>query len=382
MGLMFLGLSLPPAVRLVEPSVSATAPAASALWLAPTTTPSSRSALAIAIDKLSDGQATVALPALMRATADPELGGYARLYVGRAQLALGRVDEADATARKLLATPPKGYLGDAALSLAAQVAEVQSDWPAAIRALRLLERSKPIDPAQVSLRMGRAALKSGDLYTAMAAFSKTYYEFPLSSEAADAGVELTRLAAPGTRPNRETFQADLDRAETLYAGKRYTDARTLLLALRPVATADERGRVDLRLGATEYALKHYAAARDLLRPLADADSDQQLDAQFFYFSTLRELGRQDEYVAMARAFANGHPTHPLAEEALNNLGTHYTLVDDDEQAAAVLAELYARYPNGVRADRAAWRSGWWAFKNGRFRETIATFESSVPSFAL
>ena len=43
---------------------------------------------------------------------------------------------------------------------------------------------------------------------------------------------------------------------------------------------------------------------------------------------------------------DAHPGSVLAEEALNNLATHYVLVGDDEQAAQVLAELYARFPDG------------------------------------
>lgn len=48
------------------------------------------------------GRAAAALPVFTGATADPLLGGYARLYQGRAELALDRPDAAMASAGRVL----------------------------------------------------------------------------------------------------------------------------------------------------------------------------------------------------------------------------------------------------------------------------------------
>jgi len=64
------------------------------------------------------------------------LGGYARLYAGRAQFALDRSREAADAARAVIATSPGGALGEAALWLLADAAEDTQDWSDARNALR------------------------------------------------------------------------------------------------------------------------------------------------------------------------------------------------------------------------------------------------------
>ena len=76
-------------------------------------------------------------------------------------------------------------------------------------------------------------------------------------------------------------------------------------------------------------------------------------------SALRELGQHDEYIALTRELVAEFPDSSWSEEALNNLGTHYILTNDDQRAAEVFAELFAKFPTGTRGERAAWKAGWW-----------------------
>src|SRR5690349_13887445 len=64
------------------------------LWLAPAVDPAAPSDLARAAGLVAAGRAAEAVPILVRQTGDPELGGYAHLYLGRAHLALGHEDQA------------------------------------------------------------------------------------------------------------------------------------------------------------------------------------------------------------------------------------------------------------------------------------------------
>jgi len=377
---VFLGFLfwMPTASNRVEVAY-AVAPAASAFWLAPASSSAAKSGLALAVDEFTQGRAADALPVFARNARDPELGGYALLYLGRAQLALNRTTDARATSERLLAAQPTGYLGEAALWLASDLAEAASDWPRAIGTLQALAASKSLDVAKANLRLAQAALAADDRNLAIAALTRVYYDFPLSAEAPEAGTELTRLA-PVVAPTHDDLARNLDRAQALFVARRYPDARAAFVALRGQADGDERQLVDLRIGACDFRMKRYGAARDELQPLTDTSSPSQLEAQFLYLSTIRELGRKDEYVSLARGFVDAHPTDPLAEEALNDLATHYVLSDDDGKAAAVLAELYARFPAGPHADRAAWRAGWWAYKSGDNAETIRFFESAASTF--
>src|SRR5699024_7845524 len=87
-----------------------------------------------------------------------------------------------------------------------------------------------------------------------------------------------------------------------------------------------------------------------------------------------------EYVSRTRALVAEFPDSSWSEEALNNLGTYYILENDDESAARVFAELYEKFPGGARAERAAWKAGWWHYRQGHYAETIRLFESAASTF--
>jgi soluble lytic murein transglycosylase len=362
---------------------AAVATPASDLWLAPATeVPAARQTLAQAVEAYSEDEADRALPIFAKAASDPALGGYALLYLGRAQLKLNRTSEAVSTAKQLLSRSPAGYLGDAALWLAAEAAEATSDWPASVRFLQTLAAGQPMDPQRVHLRLGRAAARTDDQKLAASSFNRVYYEFPLTSEAVDAGIELDKLAGPNppSPPTPERVKLDLGRAERLYNAARYADARKAFEPLRAVTAGDERQMVDLRLAQCDYQLKRFPAAYEAFRDYIERSRNRQQEAQFYLLSTLRQMGRKDEYLSLVRAFVDGNAGHQFAEAALNELGTYWILENDDAKAAEVFAEMYRLFPQGVYADRAAWKAGWWAYKNGNYAETVRVFEAAAVTF--
>ena len=351
------------------------------LWLAPDANPSaSAAAFAKAVTQLADGKAGLALPVFSKATSDPVLGGYALLMQGRAQLALKKTTEAKFSADQLLKVEPKDYLRESAYLLAADVAEANGDWAAEMRALQGAADMKPIAGATLYLRLGRAAKQAGELNTARGAFGKVLYEFALSPDAADAEAELALLADPGAVPNRDRASLDIGRGEQLYAAKRFIDARKVFEAVRPVAVGAERDLIDLRVGQCDLGLKKYLAARSELLPLVE-HGDRRFEAAYALLGTLRGLARKDEFVAETRRFVAANPDSTWSEAALNDLGTFYILEDDAVAAAQVFAEMYRRYPSGANAERAAWRSGWWAYTRSDYAETVRVFDDAFARFA-
>src|SRR5262245_31983024 len=170
------------------------------LWLAPAA-PSTDGTQALgqaAID-LAGGRASNALPVFKSFTSDPVLGGYALLYAGRSQAAMGKWTDAAETAQQLIVREPDGYLSEAAQWLAADAAENTGNVAKAIVALQALTTLRPITPERAWLRLGRAAERSGDKALAAMAFWKVYYDYPLSDEADDAALNVARLPMPEGR---------------------------------------------------------------------------------------------------------------------------------------------------------------------------------------
>jgi soluble lytic murein transglycosylase len=229
---------------------------------------------------------------------------------------------------------------------------------------------------EVLSRLGRAALAAGDPGKAADAFTRVYYEFALSDNADAAGAQLDALQG-GTKPTN--FKLDFGRAALLFGARRYQDARAAFQGILAQTSGDDRELADLRIAECDFFLGRYDAAREALKPYLD-DASRKAEARFFYLSAYRELGQDDQYVTLTRALVSDFPDSTWAEEALNNLGTHYILNDEDELAAQVFAELYQKFPQGARAERGAWKAGWWSYKSADYANAISVFESAASAF--
>ena len=164
----------------------------------------------------------------------------------------------------------------------------------------------------------------------------------------------------------------------LFGARRYAEARTAFQDLQRVASGDDKELVDLRVAECDFYLRRHDAAREGTRPYLERAS-RKAEARFFFLSAARARQPRRVHRADARA-GDRFPGDSWSEEALNNLGTHYIVTNEDEAAAQVFAELYEKFPTGSRAERAAWKSGWWSYRKGDYQNAVRTFESAASSF--
>ena len=351
---------------------------AAALWFVPSEKerarqPASHEALAAAAEQYAAGDFKQALTLANRASSGGTLQDYASLYVGLSQLRVGLASDARRTLDKVRENA-HGYVAVAASLGSAEAAEALGDYAAAIAIYEQLVENKTAVNDDVLSRLGRAALAAGDGKKAADAFTRVYYEFPLGTEATAAAEQLTAL-----EDHRANFKLDLGRASILFGARRYTEARAAYQTLVAQTSGDDRELADLRIAECDFFVGRYDAAREALKPYLD-EAARKAEARFFYLSAFRELGQHDQYVMLTRALVTDFPDSSWSEEALNNLGTHYILSNEDELAAQVFAELYQKFPKGPRAERAAWKGGWWSYKNGDYANTITSFENAATAF--
>ena len=366
------------------PTVHPTIPTnPSDLWLVPSET--DRAARSIApfepltagLKRFQDGNYQAALAFFSNpAVAKTALADYATYYKGLAQLRLGQVADARRSFDVVIDRKAPGYVSIAAGLAAGEAAELAGDYPAAVKTYERIAEQKAAVNEDLLSRLGRAALAAGDRSKAAQAFLRVYYEFPLTDAATTAGVQLASLQDQVSRPN---YKADLGRAQSLFGARRYSDARSAFQALQPSAEGDDKELVGLRLAECDFYMKRYPAARDGVQPYLDGAS-RKAEARFFYLSSLRELGDRDRYTALTTALVAEFPESSWSEEALSNLGTDYIFQNEDDSAAKAFKELYDRFPTGPRAERAAWKYGWWAYITGNYAETIRVFESASSGF--
>lgn len=318
-----------------------------------------------------------ALPLLTQAArSSGALGDYARYYAARAWLALDRPAEAEAAFSALAVRGIEGHLPEDAALGQAEARERAGDVAGAISVYTALLQRKLAAPHVALARLGAAAERAGDLEQAISAYRRAYYEFPLSTESAEAETALTRLNA--WSEDDLDVPLELARADALFKARRWSAARSSYERARDSGSGADRERASLRVAACDVHLGRYRQARDPLKGhLAGAYADE---ASFFYLTALRGLGDHDEYVRQARIFADSRPSSPYAEEALNNLASHFIIDDQDARADDVFRVMIERYPAGRLAERAYWRSGWWAYRDGRYAEAAALFDQGAARF--
>ncbi len=356
----------------------------SQLWLAPDKSHIHTAVMnefAVAVKLEVDADYAKALPILSRPSLQQgPLGDYAIFYTGLAELRLGQTAEAKRTFQALEARELVGYLVEATAVKEAECVEALGDQAGAAAIYEHLSTTRTTSPDDMLMRLGRTAKASGDSEKASRAFARVYYEFPLSDLSSLASAELDALPnVQPIAPGNARYTLELGRAERLFASKRYAQARTAFEGLRGGAEGGERELVHLRIGECDYFLKRPRNARDEVRPFIDHAS-RKAEALFFYAVSVRELGDHGEYLKRVRQLVDEFPAQTWAEEALNNLATHYILQSEDERADETLRELYEKFPIGRYAERAAWKIGWGAYRNGRLADTTRIFDTAAADF--
>jgi soluble lytic murein transglycosylase len=360
---------------------------ASLYWLVPDaalgragTRPAQESAAAMfarGVRLIAEGDFGAALPLVRVADlGSTPLTAYARYYTGLAFLGLQQYDEAEAALRAI-DDSVRGALREAASLRESEAALGRGDAVRAAAILNDLSDETLTAPEEVFLRLGNAYEAAGDPARALRAYHRVYYEFPLSEQAIAAQDAVERLQSPSLIPS-DRFRLELDRAERLFAARRWSQARLAYTELAAAATGDARTLVVLRVASCEYQLGRHRSARDMLRPLLDGGA-REAEARYIYLSATRGLGDPVAYVRLVRELVADHPGSTWAEDALNDLAAHYTRRDDEAAADTVLRDLMQRFPRGRYTDRAAWRVGWLAYKRGEYSDAARIFEQAAAA---
>ena len=309
----------------------------SQLWLAPSTRGPARTAalneFAAAVKLEVDSNFAKALPIFMQPDLrQGPLGHYAEYYQGLAELRLGRAADARQTFQALRGKNPAGYLVEAAALREAECDEALNDQDGRDAGLRAAVEDQDDGARRRADAASAAAAKAaGNPDKAAEAYRALDLRIPVQRSGAAGrrrarGLPIAPIAAGSNR-----FKLELGRAERLFGAKRYAQARPAFDGLRSARRATTASWCTCGIAECDYFLKRARIARDGVRPYLDKAS-RQGEALFFYAVATRELGDHDEYLRIVRRIVAGVSDQSWAEEALNNLATHYILQNDDESA--------------------------------------------------
>jgi soluble lytic murein transglycosylase len=323
-----------------------------------------------------DDRAAAALPLLSDgALSTTPIADYARYYTGIALIRLSRYAEAQSVLADLSSRQIDGHLPEDAAFRLAEVYETQKDYKNAVAVYESLVTKKLAQPHVAWLRLGLAADEAGQPMRSVEALQRAYYDYPATAEADRAGEALDKQDVD---VDEKLAPKELARAETLFQGRRWAAAKASYDRVKGFITGTDRDRIAIRIAAADIALGRLREGRDALRPFLNGPFAEE--ANFHFVNATRGLKLADDHEQLARAYVDKFPSSPYAEEILNNLASAYIIDDEDDQADAIFREMLERFPAGRFAERAAWKAGWWAYRQGRFNDAIIYFDKGASQF--
>jgi soluble lytic murein transglycosylase len=325
------------------------------------------------------GDAASALPLVSAsALADSDVALDARYYTGIALQRLNRLEDAEAAFASIVSQRVTGYLSEAAALRQGDVREARGDYAGALAVYEDLVKDRLAAPQTVWLELGMMAEMTGNRARAREAFGYIIDTFPLTQEANESELGLDRIDGFDLSA-RGAAGKELGRADALFKARRLSAARNAYERVRKHVEDGDRDLVVIRLAAIDALEGRARAAREVLRRYVNHPRHAE-DAQFALLGATRDVGETEQYRAMARTFVAAHPASPRAEEALNDLATHYVRADEDAKAAEVFRDMVERFPAGRFAERAAWKAGWWAYRHDQYQDTVRIFERGAATF--
>ena len=320
--------------------------------------------------------AEAALPLVSApALASTALADYARYYAGLSLLKLKRYAAADGALAALAGRKIDGHLPEDAAFRQAEVRQAQRDFTGAVVIYESLVGRTLSRPQVAWLQLGLTAGQAGQPARSVEALRRVYYDFPTSVEADTAAKELDRLTVDA---DAALAPKELARADALYRARRWSAARDSYEVVQPFVSGADRARVDVRIAGCDVGQGRFREGRDRVMPLIDGPSGEE--AAFHLVVATRGLKQKDEHVKRSRAFVARYPASPFADEVLNNLASALIIDDEDGQADAVFREVVEKYPSGRFAERAFWKAGWWAYRQGRFQDAAQLFDRGAAQF--
>ena len=380
-------LVAPAPVALVPTDHAALPKDVSQYWFVPAPTravgnrsDNSSGSLARGVKAITAGEYSSGLALVTRSElGETYLSDYAKYYEAIALQGLARLPEADAILTALVNSAPQGYLGAAAERKLAEVVLARPDAARAERLLRTMTAGPHGASEDAWMLLGQAEEALNNRDRAMEAYRKVYYDFPLSGRAADAKAALDRLLSPVGAAAGAPVRDEFARAERLFAGRRWAEAKVAFEPLVETIAGDDRELISLHLAESDFHLRRHRPARDRLKQHLGSPS-KGAEARYYYLSAVRGLGDRQAYVSLSRALVNDFPDSPWGAETLNDLASNYVVADRDDEADRVFRELLDRFPRHRYSERAAWKVGWVAYRSGKFAETVKVFESAAAAF--
>jgi soluble lytic murein transglycosylase len=305
-----------------------------------------------------------------------DLGDYVTYYLAAAYFQTVGIAEADSALNDFDQRYPDSLLIRDAHVLYSNVLLAENKSKDAIV---LLEKDRQPTRADIELVLGKAYASLGDQTKAANILSNLYITMPLSSEAAQAEVEIGKL--PAELQSRVIgVQGRRTRADLLMKGRRYNDAANEYRNLIDQVNAADRPAVQLALAVALRRSGQDKEAKKILDTLPSSTPEMNAERLFNLGEIARSANNDDEFLRILSDLRKAAPTSSWLEQALLSAGNIYLLRRDYDKAIDYYRELQQRFPNGSRASYAHWKTAWLSLRQGRNAEARNGFDQQIALY--
>lgn len=309
------------------------------------------------------------------AAAGQSLSDYADYLAAQAAVSGGHPGDAVALLEHFEERHPGSLFVPQAPVLLANAYLAQNDTGNALRVLQPLQAASPGMHLDIRVAMARAYQAAGNVPAAAALYRGIYLNDALTSEAANAKLQLAAMNVPLT-PGEMKQHAD-----ALFNAKQYSLAAGEYRALRQSGATLVQADLD--------ALEIYAAVCDLrLKRLSRADvdhlpvtGDDTAALKMYLQSELaRNAGNSGEHDSLVQAMLQQYPNSRWLEEALYSGGNMYLIKRDQSHAIADYSALVSHFPHSVYAPSAHWRAAWLNYRLRQMPVAARLFDEQITAY--
>lgn len=308
----------------------------------------------------------------------PLLGDYALNYQAKALQQAARPGEALQTLRTLDSQYPESPLNRRSLRQQADLLYAAGSYADADSLYqKFVEKyAAGSDALHASYRSALCREQRGDLTGAVKLLRSLWLNSPASSEAANAELDLQRLAAAGAVIPTPTPQELYRRGCTLYDQRHYDAA---LKTLRAIVSQEEKrefnDRLQLKIGQALLKARRYQEAEQALKAVATTATKAEIRAEAAWqmARAIEKSGRDEEAFSAYNRVAELYPESGCADDALLDAAFIRKFQNRPAETIDLLARLLTKYPKTPLKQRIIWESGWGNYLAGRYQAAADSF---------
>ncbi len=297
------------------------------------------------------------------------IGDYVIYYRGVGEKRLGKLGSAGELFNRILTDYPESGLRTKAHIRLAEIYSDMGDHEKAEKIFRTLyaEESDPWAKSTFLNNIGESLERQKKYTEALDTYKELWVEFPEFNSADTAIKKAFQISKNEGIPFRTRESDYLKRAERLFKLSRWA------AAIKDFERASQTSDVRLKIAISKFRLGSLDQATRIFSQIASPDS------LYWMAKISTKLGRDDEASETYYQIYKFYPQSALSAEALYNGARLYQINSNFEKSIELYDLLLRKYPQSEFVEDGAWNLGWIYYREGKYREALATFSSFTSS---